>query len=179
MLLVVTPRLHQCLSSVCPLLQAVNSVDFISTLLFGFTSGSIGFSLAGPAAGLVIGPVAAAAAGWLQKLLLVLFLVLLLWSCRSLSSSYLVSQCLVDCFIPSIQSFCSMWCVPEAFFDSHLQRSECACALLLSLMALQPWYPIVAPDSSMSFLVFLSHGIRAPSKGNGGIGMGSTRTSGL
>ena len=34
----------------------------MSSLLFGFTSGSIGFSLAGPAAGLVVGPVAAAAA---------------------------------------------------------------------------------------------------------------------
>ena len=34
----------------------------MSSLLFGFTSGSIGFSLAGPAAGLVVGPVAVAAA---------------------------------------------------------------------------------------------------------------------
>ena len=46
-------------------------------------------------------------------------------------------------------------------------------------MALQPWHPIVAPNSSMSFLVILSLWIRAPSNGNGGIGMGSTRTSGL
>ena len=60
-----------------------------------------------------------------------------------------------------------------------LQRSEWACALLLSLIALQPGQPIVAPNSSMSCLVILSLWIRAPSDGNGGIGIGSTRTSGL
>ena len=60
-----------------------------------------------------------------------------------------------------------------------LQRNECPCALLLSLMALQPGHPIVAPNSSMSYLVILPLWIRAPSNGNGGIGIGSTRISGL
>ena len=46
-------------------------------------------------------------------------------------------------------------------------------------MALQPGHPIVAPNSSMSCLVILPLWIRAPSNGNGGIGIGSTRISGL
>ena len=50
---------------------------------------------------------------------------------------------------------------------------------MLSLITLQPVHPIVAPDSLLSCLVILSLWIRASSNGNGGIGMGSTRTSGL
>ena len=102
----------------------MNSVDFISSRLFGFTSGSIGFSLAGPAAGLVVGPVAAAAAAVVTEsaagsvpCAATVTLSLLFFLCSPLRTSS--SQCLVDYFIPSIQSFCSMPGVPEACFESQ------------------------------------------------------------
>ena len=60
-----------------------------------------------------------------------------------------------------------------------LQRSEWACALLLSSIALQRGHPTVAPNSSMSCWAILSVWIRAPSNGNCGIEIGSTRIAGL
>ena len=53
-----------------------------------------------------------------------------------------------------------------------LQRSEWMCARLLSLMALHPGHPAMAPNSSMSCFVLLQIG-------NGGLRIGSARTSGL
>ena len=49
---------------------------------------------------------------------------------------------------------------------------------MLSLIALQLVHPTVAPNSSMSCLVILLRRIRAPSNGNGGVGIGSTGISG-
>ena len=137
----------------CPLPLAVNDADFTSSLLFGSV-----------------------------LVLLILFLALLLWPCHFSSSPALrtssASASLITSFLRSnLSAPCGV--VLRHSSIRVLQRSECACALLLSSIALQPGHPIVAPNSSMYCLVVLSLWIRAPSNGNGGIGMGSTRTSGL
>ena len=146
--------------SLCyPLPLTVNDADSTSSLLFGFACGSIGVSLGSGAADSVLGTATVA-------------LSLLFFLCSPLRTSS-ASASLITSFLRSNLS------APRGVVLRHasiriLQRSECACALLLSLIALQPGHPIVAPTSSMSCLVVLSLWIRAPSNGNGGIGIGST-----
>ena len=116
MVLQATPCLRQCPSPECPQLAfrfviwdrplqslAVNDADFISALLFGFASGSIGFSFGSGAADSVSGTATVVPVISLLPLL---------------SSPYLFGQCLVNHLISSIQPFCSMRSGSEAFFDS-------------------------------------------------------------
>ena len=139
------------LSFCCPLPLAVNDADIMSNLLFGLDSGSIGFSLCSGAADSASGTAAVA-----------LSLLFFLYSALCTSSA---SASLITSFLRSnLSAPCGV--VLRHFSTRALQRSECACALWLSLIALQPGHPIVAPNSSMSCVVIL-----------GGIGMGCTRTS--
>ena len=109
--------------------------------------------------------------------LTILLLSLQLLFCSSLLTSSARTSFITSALLSSLSAPCGV--VLSLSSIRTLQRSECACALLLSLIALQPGHPIVPPHSLMSCLVILSLWFRAPSNGNGGIGMGSTRTSGL
>ena len=151
----------------CPLPLAVDDADFIRNLLVGFGSGSIGLPLK---------PRAADAAGSGSSIAAaVLYLILFLFSplCISSANASLTTSLLRS----SLSAPCGV--IMRHSSIRTLQRSEWACALLLSLITLQQGHPTVAPNSSMYCLVTLSLWIRAPSNGNGGIGIGSTRMSGL
>ena len=93
-------------------------------------------------------------------MLQVLFQVLLLQYCHSSfslpSSLYLLSQCLIDHLSSSIQSSAPCGVILRHSSFRTLQRSGCACALLLSLIALQQGHPSVAPIFSMFCIPGLS-----------------------
>ena len=144
----------------CPLPLAVNDASFMSR----FASGSIGFSHGSGAADSVSGTAAVA-------------LSLLFFLCSPLRTSSASASLITSFPRSNLSAPCGV--VLRHSSIRILQRTECACALLLSLIALQFGHPIVAPNSSMSCLVILSLWIRAPSNGYGGIGMGSTQASGL
>ena len=136
-------------------------------LLFGFGSGSTGTSLGSGAAGAADSDSSIAAA--VLSLLFFLYSLLCIFSAKaSLTTSFLRSN---------ISALCGV--ILRHPSTRTLQRSEWPGALLLSLIALQPGHPTVAPNSSVSCLVILSLRIRAPSCGNGGIRIGSARISGL
>ena len=138
----------------CILPLAANDAEFTSHLLLGFGSDSIGLSLESRAGDANVGAGAA-----VVTLLLLSFLCSPLCTSSanvslitSLLRSYLYAPCGVILRHSSLRT---------------LQRSEWVCALALSLVALQPKHPIVAPNSSMPCLVILSLWIRALSHGNG------------
>ena len=134
----------------CQLPLAVNNADFMNSLLFRSASGSIGFSLGSGAADSVSGTSAMA-------------LSLLFFLCSPLRTSS-ASASLSTSFLLHAEWYFSI---------RTLKRSGCACAPLLSLIALQHGHPIVDPNLSC----FSPPGFVLPQ--NGGIGTGSIRNSGL
>ena len=91
----------------CPLPLAVDDADFIRNLFLGFWLGFIGLSLvyrAADAAGSGSGIAAAAVCHFFFPLF---------------SSLYLLSRCLIDHVISSIQSFSPLWSDSETSFNSY------------------------------------------------------------
>ena len=139
-----------------PLLPAVDDAAFVYSLLLVFGSCSVPVSLNSCGADAAV-----------------VFLMSHSFLCNSSGNATCISSLL--------RSNLSLPCggILRALFKWIRQRSEWACAIVLSLIALQRGDPPVAPNFSMSCPVILSLWIRAPSDGNGGIGIGSTRMSGL
>ena len=123
------------LSLCCPLPLAVVDADFMSSLLFGFGSGSIASSLDSGAADSVSGTCTVA--------LSLLFLL-----CSPLGTSSATASLITSFHRSNLSAPCGVVLMHSSI--RVLQRSECACALLLSLIALQPGHPIFAPNSPMS-----------------------------
>ena len=95
----------------------------------------------------------------LVLVLLILFLQLLLWFrhfflCSPLRTSSANASLITSSLRSNLSAPCGVFLRHSSI--RFLHRSECACALLLSLIALQPGHPVVAPNSSMSCLVILS-----------------------
>ena len=116
----------------CPLPLAVNDADFMSSLLFGFASGSIGFSLGSGAADSVSGTATVA-------------LSLLFYLCSPLRTSSASASLITSFPRSNLSAPCGV--VLRHSSIRILQRSECACALLLSLIALQPGHDSLPLDS--------------------------------
>ena len=146
----------------CPLPLADDDADFISSLFFGFGSSSIGVSLDSCDADAAASSEDAAGVPLLP--------LSFLWSSLSDSSA---NAWLITSLLRSSLS------APYGASVRTLQRSEWACACLLSLIALQPGHPTVAPNSSMRVFVILSLCIRARSNFDGGMVIGPTRTPGV
>ena len=150
----------------CPLPLGADDAVFMSSLFLRFGSGSIGFSLDSC-------DVDAANVGTGAADVTVRFFSFL-WSHLCISSAN------VSLITSLLRSNLSAPCEVILRHSSirTLQRSEWACALLLSLMALQLGHPTVAPNDSVCCLVILFPLDSCNCKGNGGIGIGSTQNSG-
>ena len=127
----------------CPLSLAADATDSMSSLLWGSGSSLTGVSLGFRAAGVAESGTSTAAAS--PSLLLLCYALRTSSASASLITAVLRSNLSAPCGVilrrPSIRS---------------LQRCECACALVLSLIALQRRHLTVAPNFSTSYLVILS-----------------------